>query len=302
MGSSLSREDAKKWWLRCISCSEASITQHNRSFGAELADFEQAVGLFSGGFLHQGDACGLLHGAVLTAGVQAGLRFPNDSARAVHVAIQTAMKLVEEYPKVSGSHNCRDITRRDFNKVGDRIGYMRAGQGKQCGRLSLSWLPVSHATIEKTLDEQAAESIPSACHSCVFNAAKKIDAVTDSEAVALSGCSGGVGLSGNVCGVLATGVFALSIRRYRGRGAEGRDSQFAGALDETGFQLGVRKEANALRSAFERKFGSRLCAEITGRRFASVADYSTFISQGGCREVVDFVVGWLAQSASRSKL
>ena len=74
---------AKKWWLRGVSCSEASLTTHNRCAGIEAPLEEQASHLLSGGMMYQGNACGLLSGAVLSAGLQAARRFDDDATEAL---------------------------------------------------------------------------------------------------------------------------------------------------------------------------------------------------------------------------
>ncbi len=75
MNEGVSRELAKYWWLRCVACSEASFTTQMRGFGFEEPAYEQAIHAFSGGFMHQGYASGLLTGAVLAAGFVAQERF-----------------------------------------------------------------------------------------------------------------------------------------------------------------------------------------------------------------------------------
>ncbi len=52
MDEGISRETAKRWWLRCVACSEASVTTQNRGFGFDAPAYEQAMHAFSGGFMH----------------------------------------------------------------------------------------------------------------------------------------------------------------------------------------------------------------------------------------------------------
>lgn len=68
MSGSVSRNLAKYWWLRCVACSEASMTTQMRGLGIENSICEQAMPAFSGGFMHLGHAGGLLTGASLAAG------------------------------------------------------------------------------------------------------------------------------------------------------------------------------------------------------------------------------------------
>lgn len=93
MSEGISREIAKYWWLRCVACSEASMTTQMRGFGINDPAYEQAIHAFSGGFMHLGHACGLLTSAALAAGFVARARFDDDGTRsgaALHAAIQLA--------------------------------------------------------------------------------------------------------------------------------------------------------------------------------------------------------------------
>ncbi len=75
MNENVSRNLAKYWWLRCVACSEASLTTQMRGFGFEEQVHEQALHAFSGGFMHRGHVCGLMTGATLAAGFVAQERF-----------------------------------------------------------------------------------------------------------------------------------------------------------------------------------------------------------------------------------
>ena len=107
----ISRELAKYWWLRCVACSEASMTTQMRGMGIDEAAYEQAIHPFSGGFMHLGHVCGLLSGAVLAAGFAARARFEDDPTRS-GAALHAAIRLTQAYPELSSSVDCRDIKRR----------------------------------------------------------------------------------------------------------------------------------------------------------------------------------------------
>ena len=39
---------------------------------------------------------------------------------------------------------------------------------------------------------------------------------------------------------------------------------------------------------------SELCSHITQRQFQDLEDHSSFVGQGGCQEVIEFVSDWVA--------
>ncbi len=90
-GDGISRQQSKYWFLNCIACSEASMTTQMRGFGFEEPSYEQAIHVFSGGFMHLGHACGLLTGAALATGFR---------ARSIFESATPVIRLVAPGPSV----------------------------------------------------------------------------------------------------------------------------------------------------------------------------------------------------------
>ena len=109
MTTGISRDQAKEWWLRCVSCSEASATLINRDGGDEAPLIEQASHLFSGGFMHQGHACGHLWGAVLVAGMRASKTGKDEHAKSA-AALHAANRLVKVFSEDGWALTCRENT------------------------------------------------------------------------------------------------------------------------------------------------------------------------------------------------
>lgn len=78
------------------------MTTQMRGFGAEEPVYEQAIHAFSGGFMHRGDACGLLTGAALAAGFEAKRRF-GDEGTASAAALHATARLAAALPELAGS-------------------------------------------------------------------------------------------------------------------------------------------------------------------------------------------------------
>jgi hypothetical protein len=282
-----SREVAKAWWLRCVSCSEGSMTTQMRGFGIEEPTYEQAVHAFSGGFMHRGDACGLLTGAVLAAGFEAKRRFGDAGTRSA-AALHAAVRLAAGLPELAGSIDCRDFTETELVTIAGRLKYFRTGVAPRCGRVHLKWGERAHRLIDRSLTEFAARGPVRSAANCATETMRRCApavGVPEADAVVVAGLAGGVGLLGNVCGALGAGVFALGVQRYGRRREDRRDSRLRGTVQEL-VGAAYRGAATKLRRAFEAGFGSRLCEEVIGRRFDSPASHAAFIEQGGCREVM----------------
>lgn len=275
------------------------MTTQLRSVGVENEAFEQASHPLSGGFMHTGRACGLLTGAVLAAGVRARDRFDDDDT-ATAATLFTAVRLARTYPDLSGSENCREITGIDLTTLGGRLRYMRTGSGKRCGHLHLKWGSQANGLIEESFGEFDDHGSATACANCAVATLRKVArriGIEERDAVLVAGLAGGVGLLGNVCGSLSAGVFGLSLSRYNDHAGQPRDSWLRGGLHElTGSSYDG--EPTKVRLAFIDRFGSDLCLDIVGRRFTNGDDHSDFMTDDGCREVVNFVVQQVEESLS----
>ena len=290
---------AKQWWLRGVSCSEASITTHNRCAGIEAPLEEQASHLLSGGMMHQGDACGLLSGAILSAGLQAARRFHDDATRSA-ATLEAAVRLASAYPETSGAVDCREITGQSFVTLRDKAQYMREGKARQCGRLLVKWANRADSLIDETLTEfETCDPSPS-CANCSVETFKGIaskEELARSGPTYVAGLAGGVGLLGRSCGALTVGILVLTLRHYAARRFQRRDSRFLGSVHELGMAR-FRKRPARLLEAFELEFGSQLCSEIVGRPFTSPGDHASFIAEGGCRDVIGFVQAAVAHTST----
>ena len=281
---------AKKWWLRGVSCSEASFTTHNRCAGIEAPLEEQASHLLSGGMMHQGNACGLLSGAVLSAGLQAARRFDDDATRSA-ATLHAAVRLAEAYPEISGAANCREITGQSLITLREKAQYMREGKAQQCGRLLMKSANRTDTLIDEALTEFAGCDPTPSCTNCSVETFKRIasdDELARSGSTYVAGLAGGVGLLGRSCAALTVGILVLTLRHYAARGSHRRDSRLLGSLHELGLARFRRRPARLLEE-FKLEFGGDLCSEIVGRLFTSPNDHASFIAEGGCREVIGFV-------------
>lgn len=297
MAGGISRDEAKNWWLRCISCSETSVTLVNREAGVEAPLFEQALHLFSGGFMHQGHACGHLWGATLGAGIRAAEKFSGTDAKSA-AALDAACRLVGALSEDGWAFTCRGNTGFDLTSLTGRLKYLRSDKPKACGRKALAWASHANTIIDTSIANFDPRSVNTPCANCAVNCMSKVTSVTgigNNESAKVAGFAGGLGLSGSVCGALSVGVFALSIQYYQNRDPQRRDTVFRAAVQELNLvDGGLRKLPSRLLHDFKVQFGSELCKDIVGRKFNDVDDHTQFIADGGCQECCS-ICGRLAE-------
>ena len=294
MSNNVSRDLARFWWLRCVACSEASVTTQLHGFGIKEPAYEQALHSFSGGFMHLGHSCGLLTGAAVAAGFLARRRFDDNVTRSA-AALYATIQLAKAYSELAGSVNCKDITEVSLTNLTGRLRYLQKGKARICGRLHLRWASQAHELIKKALTQFGAQQPARECANCAVRAMKKVltpAGMKEEDAVLAAGLAGGVGLLGNVCGALAVGVFALSVIHYLGKDSKKRDSRIRGSLEELAGTR-YRGPTTRLRLAFLDRFGSDLCGQIIHRHFKDIEDHSIFIKSGGCQEVIEFIANWV---------
>ncbi|MDP6346526.1 MAG: C-GCAxxG-C-C family protein [Alphaproteobacteria bacterium] len=295
MADGISRDQAKAWWLRCVSCSEASTTLINRTAGAEAPLLEQAAHLFSGGFMHQGQACGHLWGAALAAGIRAAETSRDEHIRSA-ATLHAAIRLAERFSDDGWAFSCRENIGADLTSLNGRLRYLRSDKPRACGRKALAWASDADAAIDAALAEFDPDAVDKPCANCAVECLRGIAApaeVPADDRCVVAGLAGGLGLTGNVCAAISVGVFALSLRHYADRGNRPRDGMLRAAIQELDLiDLGLRRRPRRLLGDFAARFGGLRCVDIVGRRFDGIDDHTRHVADGGCQEVIGFVADW----------
>lgn len=247
--------------------------------------------------MHQGQACGHLWGAVLAAGIRAAKEL-DGAERITTATLEAARRLTGALSDDGWAFTCYENTACDFTTLGGKVKYMRSEKPKACGRKALVWASRANSVIDEVLAEYDAAGEASGCENCAVACMSKIVEETGrgaDEIPIVAGFAGGLGLSGNICGALAVGVFALSVKHYRDADTDRRDSKLRAAIQELNLiETDLRRLPARLQSDFEKRFGSTLCREIAGRNFDDADDHSSYLTDGGCRDVVQFVAAWVA--------
>ncbi|MDP6832387.1 MAG: C-GCAxxG-C-C family protein [Alphaproteobacteria bacterium] len=296
MPAGISRDQAKQWWLRCVSCSEASATLINRDGGDEAPLIEQASHLFSGGFMHQGHACGHLWGAALVAGNRASRTVRGEHAKSA-AALHAAIRLAEAFSEDGWSFTCRENTGVELTSLAGRLRYLRSDKPRACGRKALAWTSQASAAIDTALSEFDPDSVVKPCANCAVECLRWVAlpaGVQADDRFVVAGLAGGLGLRGDVCAAISVGVFALSLQYYADRPGARRDGMLRAAIQELNLiDYGLRRQPQQMLGDFAARFGSLRCEDITGRNFENIDDHTLYVTGGGCRDVIEFTADWL---------
>ena len=112
--------------------------------------------------------------------------------------------------------------------------------------------------------------------SCASEVAKKMKA-SDEQIIMVSGLAGGMGLSGNACGALATAVLLKSMEWYKNHPESKNNSK----------EMYNPYAKNTLNKFLSLTNSEMLCSKICGKKFKSVHEHSEFIKNGGCELLIN---------------
>lgn len=276
-GTKTRGNDAKKVFKELGTCSRTFYYLLNREFEHLNEIEERASDPLAGGIMQQGQQCGMLWGATLAVGAES-YRRSNNKNQAIGLAITSTKYLMESFFKNTHTVNCRDITKCDLDSFFGMAKFIlkttfKGIENSICFNLTEKWAPEAIKSAKEGLAQQQ-KSLPMQSMSCASEVARKMGA-NDEEVIAVAGFAGGLGLSGNACGALSAAIWKNSI-----------------TWSKLHPEKSTWKNQNAKDTlkAFKNETDSEmLCHNICGRRFKNIEDHTEFISNGGCKNLINIL-------------
>ncbi|MFC2138256.1 C-GCAxxG-C-C family (seleno)protein [Bacteroidota bacterium] len=259
-----------------VACSGALFQYLNRHYGYPKDDESFAVASLSGGIMQKGYQCGMLWGSTLAVGAESYRRYKN-SGKAIYGSINAAQHLMKSFSKRAKCIYCRDITGVEWSEKYSIPKYLLKGGVFICMNLAKKWAAEAVKSGEEglSLDQTNYSQMPLSCASEV---AKKMGA-SDEEIIMVSGLAGGMGLSGNACGALATAVLLKSLEWYKEHPESKNESK----------EMYNPYAKNSLDKFLNLTNSEMLCHKICGKQFKSVEAHTEFIKNNGCRKLIDTI-------------
>lgn len=269
--------DTKKVFWKMGSCSRTFCYLLNRKFGHQMDTEERAADPLAGGIMLRGHQCGMLWGAVLSAGAEAQRRY-GDRGQAIAAAISGARRIAMSFEQRAKSTRCRDITGCDMtNPLGMTryiIGiFLHGVVNSRCFNLAEAWTQesIDAAKIGLSTIPDGTSSEPQSCASLVV---EKMGG-SACEQVMVAGFAGGIGLSGNGCGALGAAIWMKTLRWCRQH------------PDTTPPMFQNQPGAGTLKAFCAETASEFQCEKLCGRKFASINDHSEHLKNGGCGRLID---------------
>ena len=251
----------------------------DRSFDHPLTIEEKAVEPLMGGFMNYGYQCGMVWGVALAAGAQAyQLRGPGSQTEAE--AVVAAQRLVSLFRASNKNEfNCMEIS--DLNLRGEIkalpiLKFFLKGGPIGCFQMAARYAPKAFDEINAALSEPSVQA-PAPPVSCTALLAQKMG-LSDKHTTMMAGLAGGIGLCGGGCGALGAAIWVL--------GMELLNDGLEGSLWES---KEFQTKASALIEEFVQTAGGFECTEITGQEFDNIDNHASFLHEGGCSEVIEFL-------------
>jgi len=289
--------------VKDMNCASATMEAFQDVFGIRDDLLLKAVTGLEGGVVAGGATCG-----VITAGALGLAQLWREKTGRPPGASPVFMGMVADYVRwfegTIGTTLCRERTGVDFHTArglaryflpGDRVLRCISHIGTALARLERAGAAIPGRT-DATDDRTYAAARH--CASAVLEDVRKKTGLGGAriEEVAAA-LSGGVGLSGSVCGALAGAVmggnllFGMDVRRY-GRAGIMRDF-VAGHINLLVSRPRWMPETFGIGRDIVRRFhesaGSTMCRLITGRGFADLSEFSAHLAGAGvCRDLIRF--------------
>jgi hypothetical protein len=224
--------------------------------------------LLAGGIMGQGYQCGQVWGAALAAGARA-YQIYGGGAQAETAAVIAAQRLMNVFNAKYHAINCSDLTVRDMKVPQQALKFLAKGGPIRCFSMTAGYASTTARELNAAFPAEPPASAPAPI-SCTAALARGLG-LSELHVSMAAGLAGGIGLSGEGCGVLGAAIWIASLR----------DAQ-----TDAGFSYNNPK-ANALIEKFLESSGYEFeCHKITGRRFGNVYEHASYVRDGGCQQII----------------
>ena len=264
----------KKAFKEKGTCSHTFAFLLNNEFNNSQDAYEKALDPLAGGIMRKGHQCGMLWGAVLAIGTES-FKLQKDTHSAAVLSLMTAKKLMASFKNETGTVNCREFTGCNMDNFFGLTKYMvkvtlQGMENSPCFNLAEDWAPTAIQVAKKSLADET--GTPDDSTNCASEVVRKMGA-SDAETAMVAGFAGGMGLSGHGCGALAAAIWYKSLGWLKDN------------PDKSAYSNPLAKSTlKRFQKATNNKF---VCTEICNSQFKSIEEHSSFIKNGGCKEIMD---------------
>jgi len=270
--------NVRETFKKCMTCSRTYCHLINEYFNHEYDAIEKACDPLAGGIMNQGHQCGMLWGASLALGkkVAEEYAYPDE---AIPKVVYLTERILESFEETAGTPICRDIIDIDISKKSGLLKFivkttLQGSKNNRCYALAEDWYPEVIETISVAMEDDIPEILNA--ETCTSRIMFEAGGSPEDE-IMVAGWGGGIGLSGNGCGALATAIWRVTKAWCDDH--PGKNPPY----------FNNRPAKKLLKAFRELSGGSLVCREICGRSFQSLEEHMEYLDGGGCEKLIRFL-------------
>lgn len=207
--------------------------------------------------------------ATLIATSHMAIKQKNTVSKQLSLALQASKEMVDAF--INAKLSCQIYPafkpEKKASSIKEKLKFINYD------KISRDWYPIANRTLLLSLSYNS-KDLPKNCTACAYQLIKDMEG-TEEDAITAAGFSGGIGLSGEICGALIAKVWyeaLLFLREHH---------------DETQYPQQFQKQ---IYNAFmDITHGEYACHELCGKHFKSIEQHSTFIEEGGCNKLLSLI-------------
>lgn len=274
MKTSNKSQDAKLMQAETGICSRILFHIINQKFGNKMNVEENATLILTGGILKQDKLYNLMIGASLGAGAES-FKETDNTNQSIFMSIRATQQLVKAFKKKQRITNRYYFTGIDFNRKNKKIKEQNTDYSSVYLNIANQWAPEAIDIVEKTLSNHSKTNARQLnCYCCASRVIKEMGG-NDTEAAIVAGLSGGIGMSGSICGAFSAALWFKALKWLKDNPTE--------ITYPTPLANNVRNRFLSLTK------NEVLCPSLCGKTFKTIKEHTNFISEGGCNKLINML-------------
>ncbi|MHA2250948.1 MAG: C-GCAxxG-C-C family (seleno)protein [Candidatus Kariarchaeaceae archaeon] len=277
-------KETKKVLAKTQNCCLCHIVPVQSHYNRTETDLRKAVTGLAGGLNNNGSTCGAIFGGSIN------FALIQEATNNQEISDVDLLRGVNDYvtlfKETFGSTLCKDITALNLRSRIGQLQLLLPWKKNKC--LKQAEFGIKHIMGNTILNSETIDISVDHCSTKVWEEIKKKNGYEDHYLERMSRVfTGGIGLSGDVCGAISTLIMYLGIK-YRKLDIGSNPS---GSSKSSYARL--RNASNVVIESFIDEFDGVECRTITNEQFIDIDEFHKFRSNVGCERVYDFLFNFI---------
>lgn len=276
--------ETKKVLTKTQNCCLCHIVPIQSLYDVTETDLRKAVTGLAGGLNNNGSTCGAIFGGSINLAL---IQEATDNPEIGDPELLSAVgDYVSSFDETFGSTYCKDITALNLRSRLGQLQLLLPWKKNKC--MKQAEFGIKHIMTTEIPRSETIDISVDHCTSNIWEEIKRKNGYEDKYLERISRVfTGGIGLSGNVCGALSALImyFGVKYRKLEIAINESESSKSSYAK--------VKNASNEVIEAFINEFESLACRTITNEQFTNIDEFHEFRSNVGCERVYNFLYNYI---------